>query len=305
MYNLLIDARAGVWNGDPYELEIARAIREFTEINIKLKYEDFSNESLIELLTFPTLFAYEEREKADASLGLIKDVKIRKTSIKIEYEIPTNLPKISHEEIKRLSWELDIDKWELNRTHWAVKQVNLLQELINAKLIKEEHLNAFPNYINSQKPQEVTTKIREINPEVFHFPDISIDSNLVSVMMPFDKQYYDVYSELVSICKELGLTCKRADNIWNHSVIMQDVAELLFRSQIVIVDFTGKNPNVMYETGIAHTLGRKVIPISQSMDDVPFDLRHHRVLIYEHSIEGLIKMKEILTDRLIALHKIM
>src|ERR1035441_10621327 len=54
------------------------------------------------------------------------------------------------------------------------------------------------------------------------------------------------------------------------------VFNLVFRAGVVLVNFTGKNPNVMYETGIAHTLGKIVIPISQSLDDVPFDMKHHR-----------------------------
>lgn len=53
------------------------------------------------------------------------------------------------------------------------------------------------------------------------------------------------------------------------------------------MDFTGRNPNVMYETGIAHTLGKTVIPIKQSLDDIPSDLGHHRALKYFPNQEGL------------------
>jgi hypothetical protein len=74
--------------------------------------------------------------------------------------------------------------------------------------------------------------------------------------------------------------CTRVDDIWEESVVIQDIFNLIFRAHVVIVDFTGKNANVMYETGIAHTLGKHVIPISQSLDDVPFDMSHHRVLKY-------------------------
>ena len=54
----------------------------------------------------------------------------------------------------------------------------------------------------------------------------------------------------------------------------------------------------MYETGIAHTLGRPVVPISQSVDDVPFDLRHHRFVKYLPNGEGLASLEGILTERL-------
>ena len=54
----------------------------------------------------------------------------------------------------------------------------------------------------------------------------------------------------------------------------------------------------MYETGIAHTLGKAVIPISQSMSDVPFDLTHHRVLIYLNNAQGLQELEAQLFERI-------
>jgi len=52
---------------------------------------------------------------------------------------------------------------------------------------------------------------------------------------------------------------------------------LIFRANVVGCDLTGKNPNVSYEAGIAHTLGKQVVPLWQSEADVPFDLRHHAI----------------------------
>lgn len=72
----------------------------------------------------------------------------------------------------------------------------------------------------------------------------------------------------------------------------------MFRARVVVVDFTGKNPNVMYETGIAHTLGKHVVPISQSIEDVPFDMAHHRVLTYLANGEGLAELESGLAAKL-------
>jgi hypothetical protein len=106
-------------------------------------------------------------------------------------------------------------------------------------------------------------------------------------------------------CAEVGLRCLRADDLWQESAVIQEVFNLLVRSCIVIVDFSGRISNVMYETGIAHTLGRHVIPISQSLDDVPFDLRHHRVLKYLPNAEGLTSMQADLAKRLKTLRLLM
>ena len=94
------------------------------------------------------------------------------------------------------------------------------------------------------------------------------------------------------------MSCARVDDLWNNSTIIQDIFELIYCSSIVIVDFTGKNPNVFYEAGIAHTLGKNVIPITQSLNDIPFDLRHHRVLDYLNNNEGLQKLKINLLKRI-------
>ena len=120
-------------------------------------------------------------------------------------------------------------------------------------------------------------------------------------MMPFAPQFNSVYETLKSLASELGLNCLRADDIWeNHSVI-QDVVSLICRSKIVICDCTGRNPNVFYEAGIAHSLGKDVVLITQNSDDIPFDLRHLRYVTYLNNGEGLQKLAADLCDRIATL----
>jgi len=117
-------------------------------------------------------------------------------------------------------------------------------------------------------------------------------------MMPFHAGLSSVYDSIQSSCIQANYRALRADDIWENSTIIQDIFSLIYRSSIVIVDFTEKNPNVMYETGIAHTLGKLVIPIAQSIDDVPFDMRHHRVLTYYPNTQGLEDLKKSLAQKL-------
>ena len=79
---------------------------------------------------------------------------------------------------------------------------------------------------------------------------------------------------------------------------MQDVVSLIDRSRVVIGDCSGRNPNVFYELGIAHTLGRDVILITQNEADIPFDLRHLRYVPYPNNGEGLASLAERLRPRL-------
>lgn len=135
------------------------------------------------------------------------------------------------------------------------------------------------------------------SPIVFRVPETDVDYSLVSVMMPFTASFAPVYDAIKSGASSAGLACKRADDIWNDSTVIQDIFSLIFQSYIVVCDFTGKNPNVFYEAGIAHTLGKHVIPITQNADDIPFDLRHHRFISYLSNSEGRSDLQARLMER--------
>jgi hypothetical protein len=158
----------------------------------------------------------------------------------------------------------------------------------------DDHFPGESTFI-SAKPAE---KRITFAPYVFQVPDGYVEFDLVSVMMPFSAEFDSVYEAIKRATGDCRLRCLRADDIWEDSTIVQDIFNLIFRAQVIVVDFTGKNPNVMYETGIAHTLGKHVLPISQSLDDVPFDMRHHRVLKYLPNSQGLTKLSSDLAKKL-------
>jgi hypothetical protein len=137
-------------------------------------------------------------------------------------------------------------------------------------------------------------------PEVFRVPDCEVNKNLVAVMMPFSEEFREVYNTIGLACSSVGMDCIRADDrgAWDNSEIIQDVFKLIFSSSIVVTDFSGKNENVYYEAGIAHTLGKLVIPIAQSKNDLPFDLEHHRAIIYYNNHEGRNELEIDLESRL-------
>jgi len=105
-------------------------------------------------------------------------------------------------------------------------------------------------------------------------------------MMPFDALFTPVYETLRQTAENVGLRCRRADDIWKNPAIIQDIVSLIDRSRVVICDCTNRNPNVFYEIGIAHTLGREVILTTQNANDIPFDLSHLRYIPYLNNAEG-------------------
>lgn len=144
-------------------------------------------------------------------------------------------------------------------------------------------------------------RVLTFRPSVFEIPDDQVDSTLVAVMTPFTSQFEAVFDEISTRAWLTGFRAFRAKDIWEHSTIIQDVFNLIFRAHIVVCDFTGKNPNVFYEAGIAHTLGKHVVPITQNPQDIPFDLQHHRYVHYLGNQQGISALGEELQKRFASL----
>ena len=118
---------------------------------------------------------------------------------------------------------------------------------------------------------------------IFSVPQQSLACD-VFVIMPFQNNFNYLYHDSIKIvCERINKTCIRADDIYTSEMIINDIWSLIHNSRVIIADCTGKNPNVMYELGIAHTLGKDVILITQNIDDIPFDLRHLRHMNYEYA----------------------
>jgi hypothetical protein len=115
------------------------------------------------------------------------------------------------------------------------------------------------------------------------------------LLMPFTQDWSErVYKQISKVLKKLGYSTLRADDLYGHDVL-EDIWRALNESEIVIADTTSKNPNVFYEIGIAHTLGKRLILLAQDAEDIPFDLRRYRHLIYEDNVDGFATLSRQLT----------
>src|SRR5205807_10503998 len=103
----------------------------------------------------------------------------------------------------------------------------------------------------------------------------------VFVLMPFHMALRQIYDGPIrQACRRLKLSVERADDIFSTSEVIEDIWNAIANALIVVADCTGRNPNVFYELGMAHTLGKQVILISQKDEDVPSDIRHIRYIRY-------------------------
>lgn len=148
----------------------------------------------------------------------------------------------------------------------------MAEQYINDEIINLERLN----------------RIVRINP-IFQGRDFLINERSIFVLSPFSEPFNTIYNDHIKPTVEEmdNFTCLRADDIYDNRPIIEDIWRSINESKIIISELTGKNPNVFYETGIAHTIGKEVILITQLMDDIPFDLRHLRCIVYEYTPRGV------------------
>jgi len=191
---------------------------------------------------------------------------------KVRNEEKLNKAELSHarERIERQIYELN-EKLYSDSERW--KNVNhLLINNVNEKKIKA-----------SNQPFDLSFfKNMGLNVN-----DIIVEKDLVFFLTPFHNDFQKEYSYVSSVCNDMGLKCTRGDEVFVEGNILKYVLQKIMSSTIVVANLNGRNPNVYYELGIAHALGKPVILISneKSFKEIPFDLQSNRLIIYSNQIE--------------------
>lgn len=150
-------------------------------------------------------------------------------------------------------------------------------------------------YIESEVRRiEKEMNMIQISP-IFGPAAYEIDPRLAFVLMPFTDELTEIYTTLIKPTVEsygFGLVCKRADDIKSNRAIMQDIWKSVCEARLIVADLTGLNPNVMYELGVAHTLGKETVLIYRKDENIkfPFDLAHIRRIEYENTPVGGTKL---------------
>lgn len=173
---------------------------------------------------------------------------------------------------------------EIGASDYVVKPFDgkILAARIRAHLRQTPHLDS------------VTTSGMIVTKPIFGAPpEESRYNSDIFVLMPFRQDMLPVYSDLiVPLTKSLNLVAKRGDNFFSEYSIVKDIWGAIYGAKLIIADCSGRNPNVFYELGIAHTLGKKVIMITQAHEDIPFDLKHLRYLHYEFTFQGMRRLEQ-------------
>lgn len=240
-------------------------------------YSTTGSLDLIKAISYPALLVCEPSGAGDqmARVAHLTNISQGSKKMTIHYVFDDTVPSIPSRNLESYSDAFQLNHFRHYHSCWRFCDMDLY------RLLLTDHFSTG----RSPKVFDLNRSMRE-------------REDLVSVMMPFDHKFDKVYGALQEAATELSMECLRADDIWEDEVLIQDVINLIIRARVVICDCTGKNPNVFYGAGIAHTIGKNVILITQHDSDIPFDLLHLRYLPCLANNEGLQKLSKDLTSRL-------
>lgn len=115
--------------------------------------------------------------------------------------------------------------------------------------------------------------------------DLGIDSRLVFVLTPFNPMFSEDYELIKETCTDVGFNCSRGDEQYFNSDIFAHILKQLVKARIIIANLNGRNPNVLYELGIAQAMDKPVILLSRTPNEIPIDLRSKKFIIYKNKRE--------------------
>ncbi len=111
---------------------------------------------------------------------------------------------------------------------------------------------------------------------------------LAFVALPFRYPYYpDHFDNIIKpALEEAGYEVEKAADIYYAGLIIEQIKQSIVRADLIVCELTGRNANVLYELGLAHSLGKPAVVMTQDEGDVPFDLRHRPFLRYDPTQRG-------------------
>jgi len=214
---------------------------------------------------------------SEARIGQISALRDLGKEYEFDFNFDPMISPIPVEVMDELSSIFGVSGFGLNNGHWSVKPHDIFELLYRYE----------NGYVESHG--------------AFKISRVPIKQRQIAVMMPFNVAFNIVYAAIQSLSESITCDCFRGDEIWREDAIIQDVVNLISESKVVVCDATGRNPNVFYEAGIAHALGKKVILITQNDQDIPFDLKHLRYVRYLPNEQGLDSMQVALRERILNL----
>ncbi|HSL45192.1 MAG TPA: hypothetical protein VK897_17295 [Anaerolineales bacterium] len=128
----------------------------------------------------------------------------------------------------------------------------------------------------------------------------SEEKPLIFVAMPFDKKMEDVFHYGIrNAVNQAGYLCERADEVVFTGDILDLIKRRINNATLMIADLTSANPNVYLEVGYAWGVGVPTVLIAQDPQELRFDVKGQKCIIYS----GIRELEEKLGRELLGLKR--
>ncbi|GEM_PF-3890622 len=106
----------------------------------------------------------------------------------------------------------------------------------------------------------------------------------VFVAMPFAPKYRSFYESAIRTpLEDLGLTCKRADELVSHRIIIEDIVRYIRHAKFIVTDLSENNLNVLFEAGLALAIQKPTVHLVRKIKDVPWMIQDN-FQVYQYGV---------------------
>ncbi len=195
-------------------------------------------------------------------------------------------------ELERMREHLESKMYEINN---KLSEDNERWNNMNHLIYDSQKYN-YKNNINESEKVNVAAFIDSAG---LKLNELNVKKQSVFVLTPFHKHEWETYESIRNVCNSISLECKRGDERHIEGDILPHILKSIIEARVVIVNINGRNPNVFYELGIAHALGKKTIIVSKYGEELPFDVKSKRIILYKEIAELEEELKNSLIKALV------
>lgn len=259
---------------------------EGTDSQLRARLNNLAEEDLeYYLMSCPVLWSPEHApdttEDAFAYLGRFDRLRVGDREVNYKFNPYEGFKPIPFQDLQELDDSFDFGNWGWHRTKMVVNEGDVF-DLFGPEIFQKHDED-------TQQPEN--TSLFDIGSKRHE--------KLVCVMMPFTlKELEPVFAKIDRELGRKGVHCERADTNLSARRIIDKVATLIYHSDAVVCDFTGTNPNVLYETGLAHAWSKQTILIAERGTPIPFDTSAESTIFYDNTDLGLKELWYQISDRL-------
>lgn len=129
---------------------------------------------------------------------------------------------------------------------------------------------------------------------------VEIKQNTIACLMPFNRKFDKIKFALEDVCKTQGYTFRRSDDelIADNTDLRKSIIRMILEAEVILAVLDGRNPNVYYEIGIAHSMGKLVLMVAnlnrEDSKNLPADILSNRLITYNDVHDLKVKLTKTL-----------